>query len=202
MTNSSIERAMAAMQLAQEQQRQDPQRQEQRLQEPHKDSLSNTASKTNYPNNPQNHRQSTPANSTPSHATTSTATNSTINSATEATKGSANNLNTTNSTSKDMGRVDISIAGTTHRMYCPSNAVANLKKHSDELNHNLREIRRQAAGKSLNNEELLVLHCFDLYDEIQNLKTQIQNHHIEQERSHALIDKMLKNTHAILGHRN
>lgn len=181
MTNPSINRAMAAMQLAKEQkQKQQAEQGSTQVSSPSPKTELKTELKPAY------HQNINPANPT-------------------TTKNVANPINhpsnsaTNIATKPSFVRVDISVAGTPHRISCPTDDVANLKKHSDQLNQNLREIRRQVGGKSPNNEELLVLHCLELYDDIQSLKTKLQDHHIEQERSHALIDKLIKDTKAILG---
>lgn len=95
-------------------------------------------------------------------------------------------------------RVDLSVAGTPHRISCPEDAVEHLNRTAERLNENLREIRRGVVGKSPSNEELLVLHCLDLYDQISELKKLEQSHHIESERANALLDKLVKDSRAML----
>lgn len=95
-------------------------------------------------------------------------------------------------------RVDLSIAGTPHRISCPANEVAALNRNADRLNENLREIRRSVGSKSPSNEELLVLHCLELYDQISDLKKQLQDGQIHNERSNALLDKLIKDTQAMI----
>lgn len=95
-------------------------------------------------------------------------------------------------------RVDISIAGTPHRINCPTSEVDNVNRTADRLNNNLKEIRRSVSGKSPTNEELLVLHCLELYDEMAELKKLRQNELINNERVSALLDKILKDAKTIL----
>lgn len=95
-------------------------------------------------------------------------------------------------------RVDISLSGTPHSISCPSDKVSDLKKHTEALNTTLRQMRREIQGKNPTNEELLLLHCLELYDKMRILQMQLQDNRIEYERSVALIDKLLKNTQAVL----
>lgn len=95
-------------------------------------------------------------------------------------------------------RVDLSIAGTPHRISCPTEEVANLNKTADALNKNLRELRSGIIGKSPSNEELLVLHCLELYDKIRELEEEKADFLAEQKDAEAMIDKLLKTTQAIL----
>lgn len=99
---------------------------------------------------------------------------------------------------QSISRVDISIAGTPHRISCPSDEVNHLQKVADTINQALRDIRRHVTGKNPSNEELLVLHCLDLYDQLNELKHKDQERNIEEERACALLDKMIKSTNALL----
>lgn len=94
--------------------------------------------------------------------------------------------------------VDISIAGTPHRISCPSSEVATLNRISDEMNDALRDIRRAAQGKNLNNEALLVLHCLDLYDRIATLQEKLDTLSQNHQSASALIDKIIKDTQAVI----
>lgn len=98
----------------------------------------------------------------------------------------------------DFVRVDLSIAGTPHRISCPSSEVATVNKNADRLNESLREIRRSVGSKNPTNEELLVLHCLELYDQISDLKRQIQDGQIHNERSNALLDKLIKDAQSMI----
>lgn len=98
----------------------------------------------------------------------------------------------------DIVRVDLSIAGTPHRISCPSSEVATVNKNADRLNDNLRDIRRSVGSKNPTNEELLVLHCLELYDQLHDLKRQLQDKNMNNERSQALLDKLIKDTQAMV----
>lgn len=94
------------------------------------------------------------------------------------------------SADKKISRVDISVAGTSHRIGCPSDKVQTLRQNTQILNQKLKELRVQVSGKPLTNEELLVLHCLALYDELAVLKD-------AQEKTHAIADKLLGEVKAL-----
>ena len=94
--------------------------------------------------------------------------------------------------------VHISIAGTPHRIICPANEVKSLEAAAEKLNEKIRDIRREIKGKAPNNEELLVLVCLDLYDQVQTLTQDAHNHRHENSQAAALIDKINKDAQSIL----
>lgn len=94
--------------------------------------------------------------------------------------------------------VDISISGTPHRIVCPSDEVQNLENAAKFINDKIREIRHGIKGKNPNNEELLVLTCLELYDQVQVLRNERQYFVIENERAKTLVDKMIKDARSVL----
>lgn len=96
-------------------------------------------------------------------------------------------------------KVDISIAGTSHRIQCPSDLTDTLKNHSEQINQELRQLRGQFKGKSPTNEELLVLHCLDLYDDIDRLKNDKEHQQQDSEQASALADKLIQKMSELLG---
>lgn len=94
--------------------------------------------------------------------------------------------------------VHISIAGTPHRIICPVNEVKSLEAAAEKLNEKIRDIRREIRGKAPNNEELLVLVCLDLYDQVQTLAQDAHNRRHENSQATALIDKINKDAQSIL----
>lgn len=95
-------------------------------------------------------------------------------------------------------KVDISIAGTSHRIHCPSHRTDSLKHHSEQINQSLRQLRGHFKGKSPSNEELLVLHCLGLYDQLADLTKQQQDQKLDNERACALADQLIKTTDGLL----
>lgn len=94
--------------------------------------------------------------------------------------------------------VDISISGTPHRIVCPADEVQNLENAAKFINDKIREIRHSIKGKNPNNEELLVLTCLELYDQVQSLRGERQHYLIEKERAKTLVDKMMKDARSVL----
>lgn len=87
--------------------------------------------------------------------------------------------------------VDVSIAGTPHRITCPSNEVDNLEVACQWINDKIREIRNVFKSKSPSNEELLVLTCLELYDQVQTLKLNNNQYKHGEAEAKELIDKMI-----------
>lgn len=94
--------------------------------------------------------------------------------------------------------VDLNIAGTSHRINCPVNEVAQLEQAGNFINDKIREIRRDTKSKGLSNEELLVLVCLELYDGQESLKSERKNQIIDNERARALIEKINKDARSVL----
>lgn len=105
---------------------------------------------------------------------------------------------TTSPAKPEVKVVDISIAGTPHRITCPSDEVQNLEIATNYLNSKIREIRQGIKGKSPNNEELLVLTCLELYDQVQTLKNLHRQQAIDNERARAMVEKIIKDARSVL----
>ncbi|UYZ68265.1 cell division protein ZapA [Moraxella bovis] len=94
--------------------------------------------------------------------------------------------------------VDLSIAGSSHRITCPVDEVAQLEQAGAYINDKIRELRRAVKGKNPSNEELLVLTCLELYDQCQTLKNDRKNQLLDSERAKALIEKITKDARSVL----
>lgn len=94
--------------------------------------------------------------------------------------------------------VDLSIAGSSHRITCPVDEVAQLEQAGAYINDKIRELRRAVKGKNPSNEELLVLTCLELYDQCQSLKNDRKNQLLDSERAKALIEKITKDARSVL----
>lgn len=92
--------------------------------------------------------------------------------------------------------VDISIAGTHHRIVCPSDEVAHLESAVSFINEKVRSIRQDIKGKVPTNEELLVLTCLEMYDQIKALQDSEDYYTSERDDALNLIDKLLKSARA------
>lgn len=190
MSNTAINRALAAMQVAKDQTR------EQNTKPTSESPVSKTELKPAFLNS----QLATKAEKTGESSFDKSSTDSSAEKSLE--KASLDALINPKAEEKPskapLVRVDLSVAGTPHRISCPEDAVEHLNRTAERLNENLREIRRGVVGKSPSNEELLVLHCLDLYDQISELKKLEQSHHIESERANALLDKLVKDSRAML----
>lgn len=94
--------------------------------------------------------------------------------------------------------VDLSIAGSSHRITCPIDEVAQLEQAGTYINDKIRELRRAIKGKNPSNEELLVLTCLELYDQCQSLNNDRKNQILANERAKALIEKITKDARSVL----
>lgn len=195
MSNTAINRALAAMQVAKDQTRE----------QNNKPTSESPASKTELKPAFLNSQLATKAEKTGEPSIDKSSTDSSVEKGLEKAsldKASLDALINPKAEEKPskapLVRVDLSVAGTPHRISCPEDAVEHLNRTAERLNENLREIRRGVVGKSPSNEELLVLHCLDLYDQISELKKLEQSHHIESERANALLDKLVKDSRAML----
>lgn len=95
-------------------------------------------------------------------------------------------------------RVDVTIAGTPHKITCPDDEVENVQSTANRLHENLIQLRQQVKGKSPNNEELLVLHCLELYDQLAELKARQKFASDNTQRAEAMLDNLLKNAKTLL----
>ncbi len=94
--------------------------------------------------------------------------------------------------------VDINIAGTPHRITCPANEINALEDSVSQINNQIRSIRQGIKNKSLTNEELLVLTCLELCDQIRSLKEVSASQDEEKDHAMVLIAKMIKDAKSAL----
>lgn len=94
--------------------------------------------------------------------------------------------------------VNITIAGTPHNIACPDTEVDNVRQYAERLHENLINLRQEIKGKNLNNEVLLVLHCFELYEQLTELKARQKFANDDSQRADMLLDKLIKNAKALL----
>ncbi len=94
--------------------------------------------------------------------------------------------------------VDINIAGTPHRITCPANEIKTLEDSVSQINNQIRSIRQGIKNKSLTNEELLVLTCLELCDQIRSLQEVSASQDEEKDHAMVLIAKMIKDAKSAL----
>lgn len=95
-----------------------------------------------------------------------------------------------------MKNVPIVIAGHTYSIHCPSDEEAELHAASDFINEFISSIRKQAP--QLSHENLLVLCCLNLYEQLQQHRQQEDTHSKENAQAQALLDKILQDAKALL----
>ena len=119
----------------------------------------------------------------------------------------ANNNKTTNSTvnsaakpesapEPQIKKVDVAIAGVTYPIFCPVHEQEELRAAVSYINDSALKLRKDSP--SLSQENLLVLTCLNLYDEIQTHKRNEEDRLQQSKQSEALLNKIMKDAHAIL----
>lgn len=93
--------------------------------------------------------------------------------------------------------VDIVISGTTHRINAPINLIDTLNQTAEKLNDSLKQMRKNVRGRSPTNEELLVLHCLELYDIIADLEKSLAAAAVTDRTIGTALDKVIQNIRAI-----
>lgn len=89
--------------------------------------------------------------------------------------------------------ISVSIAGTTHRIACPASEKEIARANTQKLDQEMSKLRESVVGKNPSNEELLVLHCLELYDQINELKTTQKFAQDKEQRVSLALDQLLKN---------
>lgn len=102
------------------------------------------------------------------------------------------------SSSEEFRPVDISIAGVPHRVICPVSEIKNLENGAEYINQKIRTLRQEIKNKHPSNEELLILICLDLFDQVNKLQAEISNHTQNQKQAQILIDKISKAASSLL----
>lgn len=90
--------------------------------------------------------------------------------------------------------VNVNILGTPHRIVCPRDGIPQLEEGVSFINGKMRSIRQEMKGKVPTNEELLLLVCLEMHDQIKSLQDSEDYYTSERDEALALIDKILKNT--------
>ena len=129
------------------------------------------------------------------------------NNANSNVNNNANNNKTTNSTvnsaakpesapEPQIKKVDVAIAGVTYPIFCPVHEQEELRAAVSYINDSALKLRKDAP--SLSQENLLVLTCLNLYDEIQTHKRNEEDRLQQSKQSEALLNKIMKDAHSIL----
>ena len=95
-----------------------------------------------------------------------------------------------------MKKVDIVISGKTYSINCPVDEVDELHSASNFINEFIQNLRIQAPH--LSHENLLVLCCLNLYEQINEHKEQSQSIASDNEQAEALLDKIIDDAKSML----
>lgn len=93
-------------------------------------------------------------------------------------------------------KVDIAIAGVNYPIHCPVHEQEELQSAVSYINNYALELKKDAPG--LSQENILVLCCLSLYEEIHTNKRDREDRQQQEMQSKALLNKIMKDAHSIL----
>ncbi len=135
------------------------------------------------------------ANSTDSAKPNSKPTEKVANPMNKSSKDNSSNTAKKDSTPQNK-KLDIVIAGTTYAIFCPADEEAELRAAEDYLNNFASNIKKEAPN--LNQENLLVLSCLNLYEKINANKTSETERQQQSKQNEQLLNKIMQETQSIL----
>lgn len=110
--------------------------------------------------------------------------------------GADSNVKPAKTADAQMKKVDIVIAGVTYQIYCPIHEEEELRSAVYYINNFALDIKQDSPN--LNQENLLLLCCLNLYETISSHKKTEDSRHHETKKSEALLSKIMRDTHSIL----
>lgn len=93
-------------------------------------------------------------------------------------------------------KVDIVIAGATYAIYCPTEEEAELRAAESYLNTFASNIKKEAP--KLNQENLLVLSCLNLYEQINANKVADAEQQQQHKQNEHLLNKIMQEAQSVL----
>ncbi len=93
-------------------------------------------------------------------------------------------------------KLDIVIAGATYAIYCPADEEAELRSAESYLNTFASNIKKEAPN--LNQENLLVLSCLNLYEQINANKVADVEQQQQQQQNEHLLNKIIQEAQSVL----
>lgn len=93
-------------------------------------------------------------------------------------------------------KLNIVIAGATYTIYCPADEEAELRAAENYLNNFATNIKKEAPN--LNQENLLVLSCLNLYEQINTHKTSEAEHQQQSKQNEQLLNKIMQDAQSVL----
>ena len=100
------------------------------------------------------------------------------------------------STEPEIKKLSIVIAGSTYTIYCPADEEAELRAAEHYLNDFASTIKTEAPN--LNQENLLVLSCLNLYEQINANKVSAAERLQQNKQNESLLDKIMQEAHSVL----
>ncbi len=97
---------------------------------------------------------------------------------------------------QEIVNVPITISGATYSVNCPVNEQDELEKAVLYINHFIRSVRKSAP--TLSYENLLVLCCLNMYEEMRQQRNAQENIRENDKQMKALIDKITRDARSIL----
>lgn len=95
-----------------------------------------------------------------------------------------------------MKKVDVAIAGVTYSVYCPINEEEELRSTVYHINEFALDLKKEAPN--LPQENLLVLCCLNLYEQINIHKKTDQDRRHKDKQTEALVSKIMKDAQSVL----
>lgn len=121
---------------------------------------------------------------------------SSVNKDNKAADNSANKSASTKPATPQIKKLDIVIAGTTYAIFCPADEEDELRAAENYLNTFASNIKKDAPN--LNQENLLVLSCLNLYEKINAHKTSESERQQQSKQNEQLLNKIMQEAHSIL----
>lgn len=94
--------------------------------------------------------------------------------------------------------VTVEIAGTSHHINCPSDEIKNLETAATYIDDKVCTLRQNFKSKNLSNEELLVLTCLELHDQLTTLQAKQRINNEEWQQNQLLLSEIIKDAQSIL----
>ncbi len=120
----------------------------------------------------------------------------TANPVNKSSKGVNSDNANTKPAAPQIKKLDIAIAGTTYVIFCPADEEAELRAAETYLNNFVTNIKKDAP--KLNQENLLVLSCLNLYEQINTHKTTETESQQQSKQNEQLLNKIMQEAHSVL----
>lgn len=101
-----------------------------------------------------------------------------------------------NNGTPQMKKVSIAIAGVTYSVYCPVNEEADLRSAVYYINNFALDIKKESPN--LNQENLLLLSCLNLYEKIHAYEKADNTQREESKKANELLSKIVRDAKTVL----